>query len=287
MKFARVGPIGQEIPVVVAGDILYDLRLLTSDIDGNFLADLDVEAVKSAMGRGQLPALEADSRQRLGSPIRRPSAIYCVGLNYAGHAKESGAELPQHPVMFMKPPNTLVGPFDQVEIPKNSTKTDWEVELGVVIGKRCSYLDSPEQSLDHVAGFVLANDLSERDFQLEMSGGQWSKGKSSPGFTPVGPWLVTPEEVNHRALRLQSFVNGEPRQDSSTSDLVFGVEQIIFHLSQFLEFEPGDLILTGTPEGVALSGRFPFLSPGDIVDLNIEGLGASRQEMLAYSGGPR
>jgi 2,4-diketo-3-deoxy-L-fuconate hydrolase len=284
MKFARVGPIGQEIPVVVAGDILYDLRLLTSDIDGNFLADLDVEAVKSAMGRGQLPALEADSRQRLGSPIRRPSAIYCVGLNYAGHAKESGAELPQHPVMFMKPPNTLVGPFDQVEIPKNSTKTDWEVELGVVIGKRCSYLDSPEQSLDHVAGFVLANDLSERDFQLEMSGGQWSKGKSSPGFTPVGPWLVTPEEVNHRALRLQSFVNGEPRQDS---DLVFGVEQIIFHLSQFLEFEPGDLILTGTPEGVALSGRFPFLSPGDIVDLNIEGLGTSRQEMLAYSGGLR
>ena len=287
MKFARVGPSGQEVPVVVVEATHFDLRPLTQDIDGDFLSTLDTGVIQSAIDNGVLPEMDVGPGTRVGSPITRPSAIYCVGLNYAAHARESGAELPAHPVMFLKPPNTLNGPYDDVEIPRGSTKTDWEVELGIVIDKRCSYLDTPEQAMDHVAGFVLANDLSERTFQLEISGGQWSKGKSSPGFTPVGPWLVTPDSVDHANLRLQSSVNGEPRQDSSTKDLVFSVEHIVFHFSQFLVLEPGDLILTGTPEGVALSGRFPYLTAGDLVELTIEGLGMSRQKMFAFAGGAR
>jgi 2-keto-4-pentenoate hydratase/2-oxohepta-3-ene-1,7-dioic acid hydratase in catechol pathway len=157
------------------------------------------------------------------------------------------------------------------------------VELGVVIGKHASYLETPSESLGHIAGFVLCNDLSERDFQLVESGGQWSKGKSAPGFNPTGPWLVTPDEVDHRALGLRSWVNGEPRQDSSTADMIFGVEHLIWHLSQYLALEPGDLVLTGTPEGVALSGRFPYLSPGDVVELEIDGLGRQRQEVVAFA----
>jgi 2-keto-4-pentenoate hydratase/2-oxohepta-3-ene-1,7-dioic acid hydratase in catechol pathway len=285
MRFARIGGLGHEKPVIVDDETYYDLSSLTSDIDGDFLSAFDVESLQLALDQGALPILQA-ADLRVGAPIARPSAVYCVGLNYAGHAAESGADLPKYPVMFMKPPNTVVGPYDDVEIPKDSAKTDWEVELGVVIGKRCGYLESPDQAMDYVAGFVLANDLSERTFQLEVSGGQWSKGKSSPGFTPLGPWLVTPDEVDHSDLRLRSFVNGQPRQDSSTKDLVFGVEHIVHHLSQFLTFEPGDVILTGTPEGVALSGRFPYLAPGDIVDLDIEGLGASRQSLRQWAGVP-
>jgi 2-keto-4-pentenoate hydratase/2-oxohepta-3-ene-1,7-dioic acid hydratase in catechol pathway len=176
----------------------------------------------------------------------------------------------------------VVGPHDPVTIPKGSEKTDWEVELGVVVGRRASYLDSPEDSMRHVAGFVLADDLSEREWQLNVSGGQWSKGKSAPGFSPVGPWLVTPDEVDHGKLGLRSWVNGEPRQDSTTADMVFGVEHLVWHLSQFMALEPGDLILTGTPEGVALSGRYPFLEPGDVLEIEIDGLGRQRQEMLEY-----
>jgi len=287
VKFARLGPSGQEIPVMVAEGKNYDLRSITPDITGEFLANLDLPALDQAREQGTLPLLEQDAGARVGAPIARPSAIYCIGLNYVAHARESGAEPPQQPVLFLKPPNTLSGPYDAVEIPRGSQKTDWEVELGIVIGKRCSYLDSEDQAFDHIAGFVLANDFSERAFQLEVSGGQWSKGKSSPGFTPVGPWLVTPDEVDHTNLRLQSFVNGEPRQDSSTSDLIFSVQHIVYHLSQFLALEPGDLILTGTPEGVALSGRFPYLSAGDIVDVEITGLGRSSQQMRAYVGGAR
>ncbi len=174
----------------------------------------------------------------------------------------------------------MAGPFDAVAITRGSTKTDWEVELGVVIGRRASYLDSPSQALDYIAGFVTVNDLSERTFQLEVSGGQWSKGKSCAGFCPTGPYLVTPDEVDARDLRLRSWVNGEIRQDSSTRDLIFGVEQVIYDLSQFLVLEPGDLICTGTPEGVALSGRFPYLKAGDVVELEVAGLGRQRQEFF-------
>lgn len=278
MKFARLGPVGHEIPVVVSEGRYLDLRSVTTDIDGQFFSSTDLASIDPST----LPEIPNANSLRVGAPIARPSAIYCVGLNYAAHAKESGATPPEHPVVFLKPPNTLVGPYDKVEIPLNSIKTDWEVELAVVIGRRCSYLDSTDEAMDYVAGFSLANDLSERTFQLELSGGQWSKGKSSPGFTPVGPWLVTPDEIDHSNLQLRSFVNGEIRQDSNTSDMIFGIEHIVWHLSQFLAFEPGDIILTGTPEGVALSGKFPYLADGDTVEVSIEGLGSQRQEMTAF-----
>jgi len=209
--------------------------------------------------------------------VARPSAIICIGMNYAAHAAESGSLPPEVPIMFLKTPNTMGGPNDDVDIPRKSLKTDWEVELGVVISERALYLDSPADSKKYIAGYLAANDLSEREFQIEISGGQWSKGKSSPGFSPLGPWLVTPDEVDASNVRLRSWVNGEPRQDSTTADLVFDVDTIIWQLSQFLALEPGDVVLTGTPAGVALSGRFPYLTAGDVVDIEIEGLGHQRQ----------
>jgi 2-keto-4-pentenoate hydratase/2-oxohepta-3-ene-1,7-dioic acid hydratase in catechol pathway len=208
--------------------------------------------------------------------------VICIGMNYAAHAAESGSEPPTIPILFLKTPNTVVGPNDTVTIPRGSVKTDWEVELGIVIGTRAAYLDSPEESMAHVAGFVLANDVSERDFQMTVSGGQWSKGKIAFGFNPTGPWLVTPDEVDHHALGLRSFVNGEPRQDSNTSDMIFSVEHIVHHLSQYVTLEPGDLILTGTPQGVALSGKYPYIAPGDVVEVEIDGLGHQRQEFVAW-----
>ena len=283
MKFARLGSQGKEIPIVFHHGDYYDLRSITQDINGSFLESLDTKLLAAALADGSLSPLESAENLRVGPPIARPSAIYCVGLNYEAHAAESGAKIPEHPVIFLKPPNTLVGPYDDVQIPRGSEKTDWEVELAVVMGKRCSYLESPEESMNYVAGFAAANDLSERKFQLEVSGGQWSKGKASPGFTPCGPWLVTPDEIDHTNLSLRSFVNGGARQDSSTSDMIFGVEHIVWHLSQFLQFEAGDIILTGTPEGVALSGRFAYLRASDVVEIQIEGLGEQRQTMREYT----
>jgi len=281
MRFARLGPIGEEIPVVLDGDRVLDLRPVTSDVDGAFLADDGIGRARSALAAGTLRELAGAAQLRTGAPIARPSAVYCIGMNYAAHAAESGSAPPEQLVMFMKSPNTVIGPFDDVPIPLGSAKTDWEVELGVVIGRRASYLASPADAAAHIAGFVIANDLSERDWQLAVSGGQWSKGKSAPGFCPTGPWLVTGDEVDASDVRLQSFVNGEPRQDSRTSDLIFGIEVIVWQLSRFLALEPGDLILTGTPEGVALSGRFPYLAAGDVVELEIEGLGRQRQRFVA------
>jgi 2,4-didehydro-3-deoxy-L-rhamnonate hydrolase len=268
------------VPAVVTDGATYDLSGLTRDLDGAFFAGGGIAAARAALDRGELPELATDGL-RVGSPLARPGAVICIGMNYAAHAAESGAQPPEQPVLFLKTPNTVGGPDDPVAIPRGSSRTDWEVELGVVIGQHASYLDSPADSLAHVAGFVIADDLSERDFQLVVSGGQWSKGKCAPGFSPTGPWLVTPDEVDHRGLRLRSFVNGEPRQDSSTADMVFGVEFLIHHLSQYLALEPGDLVLTGTPEGVALSGRFPYLRAGDVVELEIDGLGRQRHEMVA------
>ncbi|MDF1489590.1 fumarylacetoacetate hydrolase family protein [Tessaracoccus caeni] len=282
MKFARLGPLGEEIPVVLDGDRHLDLRPLTADIDGAFLADDPVGRTRAALAEGVLPELTHADVSRVGSPIARPSAVICIGMNYAAHAAESGSAPPEVPIMFLKTPNTVAGPYDDVEIPRGSEKTDWEVELGVVIGRRASYLDSPAEAGAHIAGFVLANDVSERSFQLEISGGQWSKGKCAPGFNPTGPWLVTPDEVDHANLRLRSFVNGEPRQDSTTDDLIFSVEELIYRLSQYVALEPGDLLLTGTPQGVALSGRFPYLKDGDVVEVEIDGLGRQRQTFRAW-----
>ncbi|MEW2010631.1 MULTISPECIES: fumarylacetoacetate hydrolase family protein [unclassified Microbacterium] len=282
MKFARLGTPGAEIPVLLEGDRYLDLRPVTSDVNGDFLAGDFVARVAAARDAGELSELPDAATMRIGAPIARPSAVICIGMNYAAHAAESGSEPPTIPIIFLKTPNTVVGPNDAVTIPRGSEKTDWEVELGIVIGTRTAYLDSPDESMAHVAGFVAANDVSERDFQMAVSGGQWSKGKIAFGFNPTGPWLVTPDEVDHQALGLRSFVNGEPRQDSNTSDMIFTVEQIVHHLSQYVTLEPGDLILTGTPQGVALSGKYPYLSAGDVVEIEIDGLGRQRQDFIAW-----
>ncbi|AMG82732.1 MULTISPECIES: fumarylacetoacetate hydrolase family protein [Microbacterium] len=282
MKFARLGTPGAEIPVLLEGDRYLDLRPVTSDVNGDFLAGDFVARVAAARDAGELSELPDAATMRIGAPIARPSAVICIGMNYAAHAAESGSEPPTIPIIFLKTPNTVVGPNDTVTIPRGSEKTDWEVELGIVIGTRTAYLDSPEESMAHVAGFVAANDVSERDFQMAVSGGQWSKGKIAFGFNPTGPWLVTPDEVDHQALGLRSFVNGEPRQDSNTSDMIFTVEQIVHHLSQYVTLEPGDLILTGTPQGVALSGKYPYLAAGDVVEIEIDGLGRQRQDFIAW-----
>ena len=280
MKFTRLGAPGSERPALLQDGSYWDISEYTSDVDGAFLASDQIEQVRHAAAAGSLPRIEGAENERLGAPIARPGAVICIGMNYAAHAAESGSAPPTIPILFLKTPNTVVGPNDTVAIPRRSVKTDWEVELGVVIGKRASYLADPSESINHIAGFVVANDLSERTFQLEESGGQWSKGKSAAGFNPTGPWLVTPDEVDYRNLRLRSWVNGEPRQDSTTADLIFDVDFLIWHLSQYLVLDPGDLVLTGTPEGVALSGRFPYLKVGDVCEIEIEGLGRQRQEFI-------
>ena len=284
LKFIRLGPLGSERPAVIDDQgAVHDLSGLTADIDGAFLASGGLATAAAALAAGDLPALDDPgdgSMLRLGAPIARPAAVICIGVNYAAHAAESGAEPPAHTVIFFKHPNTVVGPFDDVLIPPRSTKTDWEVELGVVIGTRARYLSSPADALAHVAGYTVSNDVSEREFQLELSGGQWSKGKSSETFNPLGPWLVPATEVGDGSgLRLRSFVNGEPRQDSTTSDMISGVAQLVYDLSQYLVLEPGDLINTGTPQGVALGGPFPYLVAGDVMELEIDGLGRQRQTL--------
>ncbi|GAA4428379.1 fumarylacetoacetate hydrolase family protein [Georgenia halophila] len=282
MRFMRVGAPGAERPVVTddtagAGhdERSFDLRPLTADVDGAFLAD-GLARTRAAIDAGELPETDI-SGERVGSPVARPSAIVCIGMNYAAHAAESGAQPPAQPVVFLKTPNTMAGPDDVAYIPRGSSRTDWEVELGVVIGRRASYLSGPEESRDHIAGYLTANDLSERAFQLDVSGGQWSKGKCAPGFSPLGPWLVPADEVDTSNLRLRSWVNGEPRQDSTTADMIFDVDFIVHHLSQYMALEPGDVIMTGTPQGVALAGKYPYLSAGDVVEIEVEGLGRQRQ----------
>lgn len=279
MQFARIGALGKEVPALLHEKKYYSLERIAKDIDADFWESDGPGRAAAALAAGELAELPGDG-VRIGAPIARPSSVICVGMNYAAHAAESGSAPPSVPIIFHKAPNTVAGPFDSVAIPRGSTKTDWEVELGVVIGRRASYLESPAQARDYIAGFVTVNDLSERTFQLEVSGGQWSKGKSCAGFCPTGPYLATPDEVDAGNLRLRSWVNGETRQDSSTRDLIFGVEQVIYDLSQFLVLEPGDLICTGTPEGVALSGRFPYLKAGDVVEIEVEGLGRQRQEFV-------
>jgi 2,4-diketo-3-deoxy-L-fuconate hydrolase len=278
----RLGPRGEEIPVASDADGRYwDLRSIAADIDPAFFASRGVERAASAIGAGSLSPLDGAESLRIGAPITKPTAIICIGQNYAAHAAESGSPPPVVPIVFFKHPNTLVGPRDDVILPPSAEKLDWEVELGVVIGSRTSYLESPEDALDHVAGYVVSNDVSERAFQLDQSGGQWSKGKSAETFNPLGPVLVPASEVSDvQALRIWSTVNGEARQDSNTKDMVFSVAELIWDLSQYMVLEPGDLISTGTPEGVALSGRFPYLKVGDVMELGIEGLGTQSQTVV-------
>jgi 2,4-diketo-3-deoxy-L-fuconate hydrolase len=280
MRFQRLGEPGAEIPVVVDGDRRLDLRSITADIDGAFLSGDGIERAKAALAAGALPELEGAEGMRVGAPIARPTAVLCIGQNYAAHAAESGDAAPEVPILFFKHPNTVVGPQDDVAIPPNAETVDWEVELGVVIGKRARYLASHEDAMACVAGYVVSNDVSERDFQTKHSGGQWSKGKCAETFNPLGPELVTADEVDAQSLRLWSRVNGEARQDSSTADMIFPVAEIVRHLSHYLVLEPGDLINTGTPQGVALSGRFPYLAAGDVMEIGIEGLGEQRQRLV-------
>jgi 2-keto-4-pentenoate hydratase/2-oxohepta-3-ene-1,7-dioic acid hydratase in catechol pathway len=277
VKIARLGPPGGEIPAVRGEDGWYDLRPVTADVDGEFLSG----GIGTALQSGPLPRL-ADGLPA-GPPIARPGKIVCIGLNYRDHAAETNMAIPAEPVIFLKDPRTVIGPYETIRIPRGSTKTDWEVELGVVIGETARYLASPDEALAHVAGYVLSHDVSEREFQLER-GGQWDKGKSCETFNPLGPWLVTPDEVpDPQALGLRLDVNGVRRQDGSTADMIFPVRHLIWYVSQFMVLYPGDLINTGTPAGVALARPDqPYLRAGDVVELSIDGLGSARQEVAAH-----
>ena len=276
MELLRLGAVGRERPFVRDAGTVYDLASLTTDIDGAFLAADGIARVRAALERGELTVADVDGL-RIGAPVARPTAVICIGQNYAAHAAESGSEPPEHPVIFFKHPNTVVGPDDVVLLPPGAEKVDWEVELAIVIGKTARYLPSPDSAREVIAGYTISNDVSERAYQLDVSGGQWSKGKCSETFNPLGPALVPADEVDPQALQLRSFVNGEPRQDSSTADMIFPVLEIVHELSQYLVLEPGDVINTGTPQGVALSGRFPYLQDGDEMTIEIDGLGRQRQ----------
>ena len=283
MELMRLGPAGREKPAVRHDGTVYDLSGVTADIDGGFLAADGIAIVRRALAAHSLPELADADSLRIGPPVARPGAVVCVGQNYAAHAAETGDPPPSTPIIFFKHPNTVVGPDDDVVIPPTAEKVDWEVELAVVIGRRASYLAGHEEALACIAGYTVSNDVSERDFQLHQSGGQWSKGKCCPTFNPLGPVLVPAEDIGDpQHLRLYSTVNGEARQDSTTADMVFGVAEIIRHLSQYMTLDPGDVVNTGTPQGVALSGRFPYLQAGDTMTIGIEGLGEQRQTVVGH-----
>ena len=281
MKLARLGKLGSEKPAIVI-----------SDTQAVFVDDVIEDFNRETLSNGaieKLRKLDLTNRPkvniadyRLGSPIARPTKAICVGLNYAKHAKESGAEPPKEPVIFMKAPDTVIGPNDEIVVPPNSLKTDYEVELCVVIGKNALYLKSPEEAADHILGYTISQDVSERHWQIERSG-QWVKGKSFPTFNPVGPWIVTADEFDPHDVRLWSTVDGEKRQDSKTSDMIFGIDHCVWYISQFMELKAGDIINTGTPEGVGM-GHKPekYLKPGQVVETGIDGLGTIKSNVVAY-----
>ena len=280
MKLIRFGKEGQEKPGVHINGVNYDLSAFVKDYDEKFFANQGLEKLAQVIAKEKLSPI--NDSERIGSAVARPSKILCIGLNYAIHAKETGAAIPTEPILFMKSTTSLTGPFDNIIIPKNSEKTDWEVELAVVIGKKASYVSEAE-AMDYVAGYVLHNDVSERAFQLER-GGTWDKGKGCDSFAPLGPWMVTKDEIpNPHTLRLWLSLNGKMMQDGNTDDLIFNIPQLISYSSQFMTLLPGDVISTGTPAGVGL-GFSPniYLKPGDVVELGIDGLGTSKQKVVAY-----
>jgi 2-keto-4-pentenoate hydratase/2-oxohepta-3-ene-1,7-dioic acid hydratase in catechol pathway len=281
MKLARLGNFGSEKPAIVI-----------SDTEAVFIDDVVADFNRETLSNGaieKLKKLDLTTRPkvkiadyRLGSPVARPTKAICVGLNYAKHAKESGAEPPKEPVIFMKAPDTVVGGFDDIVIPPNSVKTDYEVEICVVIGKDALYLESPAKAKEHILGYTISQDVSERHWQIERSG-QWVKGKSFPTFNPVGPWIVTTDEFDPTDVRLWSTVDGEKRQDSKTSDMIFGIDHCVWYISQFMELKAGDIINTGTPEGVGM-GHKPekYLKPGQVVETGIDGIGTIKSNVVAY-----
>lgn len=286
MHLMRLGEPGGERPVARLDDQTYvDLADVVPDIDEAFFGSGGLERIRPLVAeRAAAGRVSHFSGERVGAPIARPHQILCIGLNYSDHAAETGQPVPSEPIVFSKSPNTLVGPYDDVRIPRGSTKTDWEVELGIVIGRRTSYLDAVADARDAIAGYLVVNDVSERAFQLER-GGQWVKGKSAETFNPAGPWLVTPDELDDVLdLDLWLDVNGVRRQTGSTSTMVFDPFTIVHYLSQLLVLEPGDLVNTGTPPGVGMGLAPPvFLQPGDVMELGVTGLGVQRQRVL----GPR
>jgi len=281
MKLARLGNFDSEKPAIVI-----------SDTEAVFVDDVVADFNRETLSNGaieKLKKLDLTTRPkvkiadyRLGSPVARPTKAICVGLNYAKHAKESGAEPPKEPVIFMKAPDTVIGGFDDIIIPPNSVKTDYEVEICVVIGKDALYLDSPAKAKEHILGYTISQDVSERHWQIERSG-QWVKGKSFPTFNPVGPWIVTTDELDPSDVRLWSTVDGEKRQDSRTSDMIFGIDHCVWYISQFMELKAGDIINTGTPEGVGM-GHKPekYLKPGQVVETGIDGLGTIKSNVVAF-----
>lgn len=284
LSFVRLGDAGRERPFVVSDGVASSIETLTPDIDGAFLERGGIDVVRAALANGDLPeagALESLGL-RFGPPVARPGKVVCVGLNYRDHAEETGAALPPEPVLFMKDSSTVIGPNDDVLIPRRSAKTDWEVELAVVIGTTARYLVDERAALGCIAGYTISHDVSEREFQLER-GGQWDKGKSCETFNPLGPWLIPAAEVpDPQKLGLQLWVNGELRQNGSTSTMIFGVAEIVRYISQFMVLRPGDVINTGTPAGVALGKPEPkpYLRAGDVVELSIDGFGRQRQHLV-------
>lgn len=282
MKLIRWGSAGQEKTGVIINDIKYDTSAFGGDYNEEFFETNGLERLAGFIktNAGKLTIIPDSAR--LGSPIARPSKIICIGLNYADHAKETNAPIPVEPIIFMKSTTALAGPNDAIITPKNSVKTDWEVELAVIIGKKTSYVEEAE-ALDYVAGYTLHNDVSEREFQIERNG-TWDKGKGCDTFAPLGPFLATPDELGDlNKLRLWLKVNGQTMQDGNTSNFIFTIPFVISYVSQFMTLLPGDVISTGTPAGVGLGFNPPiYLKAGDVVELGIDGLGTSRQEVKAY-----
>lgn len=282
MKLIRFGEAGKEKPGIITGNDWFDVSEYVNDYDEQFFANNGLESLqKNITGKELKPVSQAT---RLGSPVARPSKLICIGLNYSDHAKESNMQLPAEPVLFFKSTTAIVGPHDDLVIPRNSKKTDWEVELAVVMGKKAGYIDE-KNAPGYIAGYMLHNDYSEREFQLERSG-QWVKGKSCDTFAPMGPWLATPDEIDDvNNLRLWLTVNGKIMQDGNTKNLVFSIPYIVAYISQFMTLLPGDIISTGTPAGVGL-GQKPdpvYIKPGDVIELGIDGLGSSKQIAKAWS----
>lgn len=281
MKLVRLGNLNAEKPAVLVNGNYLDVSAYFQDFNEDFFASDGLNRLQEILKSTELPIIQ--SPERLGSCVARPSKIICVGLNYADHAKETGAAIPEEPILFFKSTSALSGPNDDVVIPKNSTKTDWEVEFAIVIGKKASYVEEHE-AYDYIAGYCLHNDYSEREFQLER-GGNWSKGKGCDTFAPLGPFLATKDEIeNVHNLNMWLDVNGQRLQTSNTNQLIFNVPQVVSYISQFMTLLPGDVISTGTPHGVGLGLKPPvFLKAGDVVTLGMDGLGEQRQIAKNYS----
>ncbi len=282
MKLVRFGEVGKEKPGVHIEGINYDVSGFIKDYDELFFANGGIPHLAWMIAQHETMLPKIKEGTRLGCPVAHPSKILCIGLNYAKHAKETNAAIPKEPILFMKATTAITGPNDPVVIPKNSVKTDWEVELAFVMGRKASYV-SEEEAMDYVAGYCLHNDVSEREFQLER-GGTWDKGKGCDTFAPLGPWMVTKDEIaDPQKLRLWLKVNDKMMQDGNTDDLIFNIPQLVSYISQFMTLLPGDIVSTGTPAGVGLGFNPPvYLKPGDVVELGIDGLGVSRQNVIGY-----